>query len=283
MQRTVSVSSSGHKPPRPPSRIRASNMDTYLWDESRDIEKGEKEKWRIKAEQFIHLIPAVLLLCLLILYICSSVPFQGDFSTLLLSSSEIFLPVKILLGKEPQCLKSWHWIYVSLSTHTFSVEITERACTQANNYRASTLHGNFYNWSSNCSKIRNMHTVCVQKKLPLLCTAREVSCYPCLFHCPLVLLVEATVHVHDWLSPLILICISHCTGHDLLRDDATHLKISEKTVASERHLQQTRMLQVGINSTNSGTVEQPKVDYQRHQSNSEHLLRGTVKWEIVLN
>lgn len=82
MQRTVSVSSSAHKPPRPPSRIRASNMDTNLRDEFRDIEKGEKEKWKIKAEQFVHLIPAVLLLCLLILYICSSVPFQGDVSTL---------------------------------------------------------------------------------------------------------------------------------------------------------------------------------------------------------
>lgn len=77
-----------------------------------------------------------------------------------------------------------------------------------------------------------------------------------------------------------LIRTAHCTGHDLLRDDITHLKNSEKTVASERHLQQTRVLQAGIQSTNSGTVEQPKVDYQRHQSNSKHqplLLRGTVK------
>ncbi|KAJ7514836.1 hypothetical protein O6H91_23G061800 [Diphasiastrum complanatum] len=84
MQRSTSLShiiaSSGQRPIKPPARVSATqiNMPDVEQDMPEDLEKGEKLQWRIKAEQAVHLIPVVLLLCLLVLYICSSIPFKDS-------------------------------------------------------------------------------------------------------------------------------------------------------------------------------------------------------------
>lgn len=43
----------------------------------KDLEKGEKMQWRLKAEQAVHLIPVILMTCMLVLYIFSTVPTLG--------------------------------------------------------------------------------------------------------------------------------------------------------------------------------------------------------------
>lgn len=55
-------------------------MVSILQNESgfRDVEKGDKDHCRFHGEWTIHLIPVILLICILILYISSSdVPFEG--------------------------------------------------------------------------------------------------------------------------------------------------------------------------------------------------------------
>jgi hypothetical protein len=70
-----------YRPPGPPTRNRASQMVSILQNESgfRDVEKGDKDHCRFHGEWTIHLIPVILLICILILYISSSgVPFEGE-------------------------------------------------------------------------------------------------------------------------------------------------------------------------------------------------------------
>ncbi len=80
MQRSSGVPSS-HRPPRPPYRNTASQMGSTLRDKScfRDMEKGDKVECRFQEGWAIHLIPVVLLICIFVLYICSSLPFEGEF------------------------------------------------------------------------------------------------------------------------------------------------------------------------------------------------------------
>ncbi|CAK9875698.1 unnamed protein product [Sphagnum jensenii] len=69
-----------YRPPGPPTRNRASHVVSILQNESgfRDVEKGDKDHCRFHGEWTIHLIPVILLICILILYISSSdVPFEG--------------------------------------------------------------------------------------------------------------------------------------------------------------------------------------------------------------
>ncbi|CAK9193266.1 unnamed protein product [Sphagnum jensenii] len=78
MQRSSGVPSS-HRPPRPPYRNTASQMGSTLRDKScfRDMEKGDKVECRFQEGWAIHLIPVVLLICIFVLYICSSLPFEA--------------------------------------------------------------------------------------------------------------------------------------------------------------------------------------------------------------
>lgn len=69
------------KPPRPPSRNKTVQMVNTTRNEScLRAEKGDKG-WRMcNMEQTVHLVPVALLACLLILYICSSAQFHGEFA-----------------------------------------------------------------------------------------------------------------------------------------------------------------------------------------------------------
>jgi hypothetical protein len=66
-------------------------MGSILRDKSyfRDMEKGDKLQCRFQEEWAIHLIPVVLLICIFILYICSSLPFEGEFEKKLPSLSPL--------------------------------------------------------------------------------------------------------------------------------------------------------------------------------------------------
>lgn len=68
---------SAMKPPRPPSKNKTVPMVTVIRNGNyiRD-EKGDKAWWMCNVEQAVHLVPVVLLACLLILYICSSAQFH---------------------------------------------------------------------------------------------------------------------------------------------------------------------------------------------------------------
>jgi hypothetical protein len=78
------------KPPRPPSRNKTVQMVSTTRNEScLRAEKGDKG-WRMcNMEQTVHLVPVALLACLLILYICSSAQFHGEFA-------EEVSPIRIL-------------------------------------------------------------------------------------------------------------------------------------------------------------------------------------------
>jgi hypothetical protein len=79
MQRSSGIAPSALKPPRPPGKNKTAQMVTVVRNDScnRD-EKGDKAWWMCNAEQAVHLVPIVLLTCLLILYICSSARFHGE-------------------------------------------------------------------------------------------------------------------------------------------------------------------------------------------------------------
>ncbi len=70
---------SAMKPPRPPSKNKTVPMVTVIRNGNyfRD-EKGDKAWWMCNVERAVHLVPVVLLACLLILYICSSAQFHGE-------------------------------------------------------------------------------------------------------------------------------------------------------------------------------------------------------------
>lgn len=64
----------------------------------KDLEKGEKMQWRLKAEQAVHLIPVILMTCMLVLYIFSTVPtldaqVKADTQTLIAEMVENEKPV----------------------------------------------------------------------------------------------------------------------------------------------------------------------------------------------
>jgi hypothetical protein len=83
MQRSSGIVPSALKPPRPPGKNKTAQMVTVVRNDScnRD-DKGDKAWWMCNAEQAVHLVPIVLLTCLLILYICSSARFH-EFENLL--------------------------------------------------------------------------------------------------------------------------------------------------------------------------------------------------------
>lgn len=78
MQRSSGVVPSALKPPRPPSKNKTVPMATIIQKDSCFVdEKGDKVVWcwMCNAETAVHLVPVVLLACILILYICSSAQF----------------------------------------------------------------------------------------------------------------------------------------------------------------------------------------------------------------
>jgi hypothetical protein len=82
MQRSSGVVPSALKPPRPPSKNKTVPMATIIQKDSCFVdEKGDKVVWWMcNAETAVHLVPVVLLACILILYICSSAQFLGEFA-----------------------------------------------------------------------------------------------------------------------------------------------------------------------------------------------------------
>jgi len=82
MQRSSGVVPSALKPPRPPSKNKTVPMATIIQKDSCFVdEKGDKMVWWMSnAETAVHLVPVVLLTCILILYICSSAQFLGEFA-----------------------------------------------------------------------------------------------------------------------------------------------------------------------------------------------------------
>jgi hypothetical protein len=77
MQRSSGVVPSALKPPRPPSKNKTVPIAAIIQKDSCFVdEKGDKVVWWISnAETAVHLVPVVLLTCILILYICSSAQF----------------------------------------------------------------------------------------------------------------------------------------------------------------------------------------------------------------
>ncbi|KAL2652127.1 hypothetical protein R1flu_020255 [Riccia fluitans] len=73
---------SAQKPPRvPTSKARSSQMDPARFRDGgfgRGSEKDEKRRWKLRADHAVHLVPVVLLACLFVLYICSSLPVEGS-------------------------------------------------------------------------------------------------------------------------------------------------------------------------------------------------------------
>ncbi|KAL3699655.1 hypothetical protein R1sor_017677 [Riccia sorocarpa] len=65
---------SAQKPPRAPTSkpTRSTEMDALRFRDVGFGEKHEKRRWKLRSDQAVHLVPIVLLVCLFILYICSS-------------------------------------------------------------------------------------------------------------------------------------------------------------------------------------------------------------------
>jgi hypothetical protein len=70
MQRSSGIVPSALKPPRPPGKNKTAQMVTVVRNDSCNRDD--------KGEPAVHLVPIVLLTCLLILYICSSARFHGE-------------------------------------------------------------------------------------------------------------------------------------------------------------------------------------------------------------